>query len=435
MNQIFKENFSALKEFDPSLAQYLAQHFEEVTVSPPFTIEPDQGKDLTVKIDGRQLTSHHNRQKQAELALEQTDCNTDLYIYGFGLGDELRVAIRRQATHTFISIFLLNPDLFYYLLWVDDEIKDLFIKGRVKFSIAEDETRVFSNHIIIFPELYLNPRYLNHLKTKLILLLDQKWAEYLFERTVGICSDNIIRANIPYLKKETPLTPAVLAQHDKFLILGAGPSLQKQSDLIPLYRKRGFKIIAVDTALKFLEEEKIIPDYIFSVDINIGNNNIGKDFFINPTIYKDSTLIFGPATSPKVFSDFPGKRYYLVNQRAVRINPSLNREYVGLLDMKGSVLLSALTFAVKCRPVEIALLGADFAYLDNQSHAGITGVAKFTTGDSKIMVLCNDGKMQRSQHNFVLYKTYLEETISNNPEIRFINLSKTGAVIKGALRS
>lgn len=433
MNKIFKDNFDALAKFNPVLAQFLEQRYSQVLEKPPYAIEFDQGKDITLKIDGRQLTSHHSRKRQAQFAISRTDPALNLYIYGFGLGDELREAIARQQENTVITVILLNPDLFYYLLMVDDELKDVFIAGRVNIVIADNETAVHTNRVIIYPELYLNSRFANKLKTRLIILLDEDWGQQVFENTIGKKSDNIIKSNIPYFESESPLTLDEFIHHDRFLILGAGPSLQNQCYLIREYKDRDFKIVAVDTSLKFLEPLNIIPDYVFSIDIYVGDNHAGKDFFLDFSSYKDSVLIFGPASSPSLFLNFPGKRYYLINDRALKVNPKLDRNYANILNMSGSVLLSATSFAIGCRPSEIAFLGADFAYLDNQSHAGSEGVSAFTTGDSKISVLCNDGTMQRSQRNFVLYREYLEQMIAEHPEIRFINLSETGAIIKGTV--
>ena len=49
-------------------------------------------------------------------------------------------------------------------------------------------------------------------------------------------------------------------------------------------------------------------------------------------------------------------------------------------------------------------------------------------------VVCNDGSVQKTVKVFNLYRQYLEDEIIKHKDIRFENYSKTGAVIKGAVK-
>ncbi len=425
MEDLLNTALTALKEKRPQLYEQLIPFAPEADAYP---IEPDEGRCMTLKVCGRQLTSHHDRMGQAAFALEGHRPEEPLFIYGFGLGDEVRLALSRGFAQ--ITVFILNPGLFYILLGLIDNLPGLFEDRRVDFRLPGDSGAVMPRPVIIVPELYLNPQRYNTLKTRLILLLDEAYGQRLYEQTREKRRQAAL-SNRQRLAELTPLTKDMLPRTQKALVLGAGPSLGDRIELVRQQIKEGVTLIACDTALAVLEQNGIAPHIAATNDLLI-DRHAGVRFLKERALYKNSLLIFCVSSPLKIADLWQGRRAFTYSKADLEILPELPQAGADLIKGAGSVLLTCLDIAKVCGASEIGLLGADFAYQGQKSHSG-TADNSFTGADSRLQVLCVDGTMQRTQRNFMLYREYTEQFIKANPGIRFINYSKTGAVIRGAL--
>lgn len=83
----------------------------------------------------------------------------------------------------------------------------------------------------------------------------------------------------------------------KVLFLGAGPSLEKNLNFV-YKNKDKFIIVAVAATLKTLEQKKIIPDIIITVD---GHHLIKEQFNVNKTIYENSIILSSIKLDPDIY--------------------------------------------------------------------------------------------------------------------------------------
>jgi hypothetical protein len=80
----------------------------------------------------------------------------------------------------------------------------------------------------------------------------------------------------------------------------------------------------------------------------------------------------------------------------------------------------------------VTLFGADFAYPMNKSHAGWgDGVLGSPVSQARQWVLDGYGQRIKTQLNFRRYLGELERYIQAHPQVRFLNSSRSGAMIAG----
>src|SRR5574344_406701 len=409
-DEIFNKNFEKLQQYNSKLTSDLLSYQGKNS----YQIALDQGTNTTLLIDGRQLTTHHGREEFAKIRCKKLNLKSLITIYGFGLGDELRYILKRNVS-TKIQVVLLNPCLFLELLAIDDELYTLFEKN-VEFLLpTDDDYPLLTNSIIVTSELYIDPKTFNHLKFKLINSLDNDFAIREFKSKVKPLIDGNLKENYELLKSENLLCDSDLSfECDNCIVIASGPSLEKNINRLKESINSKTIVITVDTALPTLEKYNIIPNIIVTTDARVYEGQ-KKLIFSNLNSYLKTMLVFSAHSQKELIELFKDKS---------------KSHYIKYY---GSVLNESVAIALKTKAKLIKLFGADFAYEGDTTHSGIqSGVAVYSD-DTKLRILCNYGRMQKTLRNFVVYKEYLENEIKNNKTVVFENYSKTGAIIKGAV--
>ncbi|MGN1281317.1 MAG: 6-hydroxymethylpterin diphosphokinase MptE-like protein [Succinivibrio sp.] len=424
---IFDHNFKKLESHSKSFADLLNRgNFHK-----DYQIDIDEGKQVSLLIDGRQLTSHHDREALAAHLCRKIDFNREIHIYGYGLGDEIRFILKKSKDAS-VFVHLLNPGLFYTLLSIDDQIHELFVPN-VTYSLADDNTPYYSNSVIITPELYIDPMTNNNLKGKLINVLDYDYAVDRFSKKTALINEKNLKDNYECLKNISPFLIDVIRNNDKnsqIMIAASGPSLDNSIDTIREFLNEGTKLIALDTSLSCLLDNSIIPDYIVSTD-PVVFQNLHKFLFSNMESIKNSTLIFSAHSENALIQSFKGPKYFVYRKQDLRILDYLDDKMADYIEYAGSVLNEAVAIALKAEYKTVKLFGADFAFKDDLTHSGKVNKHAVASTQKLLDVLCNDGKIQKTVRVFNLYRQYLEEEIVKHPNTRFENYSKTGAIIRG----
>ncbi|MGN0916312.1 MAG: motility associated factor glycosyltransferase family protein [Succinivibrio sp.] len=430
-NPIFATNIAKLNFIYPDLLKTLTRYYEQSKKSVKMELELDEGRCTTLKVNGRQLTSHHDREGLSKFKCRKLDLKRDVYLLGFGLGDEIRY-IHKTSPKTKIKVVLLNPALFYLLLSIDDEIHTL-LSDKVEFIIPENFKDPILNSVICTPELYLQPEVFGNLKARLISRLDDDFANTSFTNNVLTLHAENLKKNVELLKTEIPLHDSDLeGLTDNVIITASGPSLEHSVDKLRELKAKGYTHIACDTALKFLREQNLLPDIILSTDA-IVYRHLKNVLFTDIDDLKNCFLIYSAHSEYDLITDFKGKKRFIYKERDIKYVKHLDKKHADFIVYHGSVLNEAVAIALKSGCSKIHLLGCDFAYLGNSSHAAdVNAIPEIS---NKLQVMCNDGRLQNTVRNFSLYRQYLEDEIEKNRNVKFYNYSKTGAVIKGAIRA
>ena len=423
--ELFKKNLNCISKYDSTFAEQL----ESKRKFGNYTIYSDKGLESTYIVNGLQLSSRYDRLAFAQYRCRNIDLDNDIVVFGFGIGDE--VALLSDNTNSNIYVIILNPGLLYELLGRIENL-NLYIKQNIHFVIP-NETFPYSQNCCINPvELYIEQHVFNNLKTKLINIIDDLNVKSNVESILVQEEANSLKENYELLKKEKLLDGNdLLSLGKKIAVAAPGPSLKDNLEKLKKLNREQVTIVTVDVALKFLLENGILPDVIVTCDSRMSPQKIGD---ISP--YKDglnkSLLIFCANTPSSVIGLFDCKKRYIFKKKQLDFIDYLPEEQSDFVHITGSVLNVAIEIASVAKPDNILLFGTDFAFSDNQTHAGRTDSRNLFREQDIVTVNCNDGEIRKTVKPYTYYRYLLEKTIQNNPKIRFDNYSRTGAIILGA---
>jgi len=138
-----------------------------------------------------------------------------------------------------------------------------------------------------------------------------------------------------------------------FLILGAGPSLQKDIEFVKKNHSK-FVIVAISAMLKTLYKENIQPDIVFHID-GFESSLVHFDGFDTKEFLKNSIAILSPIAPLKLRDIFTQENifYYQLDTDYIEGFDTISTPCVG-----SSALIFSLIFGVE----DIYILGLDFAF-------------------------------------------------------------------------
>lgn len=164
-----------------------------------------------------------------------------------------------------------------------------------------------------------------------------------------------LQAGAQFLHKSVSLKQSILVDKP-FLLLGAGPSLQKNIALLRR-EKNKFVLVAVSATLRMLEKENIVPDIIVHLDAfdaSLKHFELGSMDFI-----KDAICLFSAKTSPIIMHRLPKDNIFFYEDSTQYITDSFRPSSPCVGSMAYQILLY---LKVK----NIYLLGLDLA-VDSQT--------------------------------------------------------------------
>jgi hypothetical protein len=216
---------------------------------------------------------------------------------------------------------------------------------------------------------------------------------------------------------------------DFIVIAAAGPTLFDQLGWMKKHRD-GFRLIAVDAAVRSLMAAELVPDYVLSVD---SSPALFELFFDGLDLLQlaNTCLVYSPLVNRKILDAWPGRR--LVAYANQPIYSDLDSRYPrGKLFSSGSVIHPAVDLAVKMRARNVVLVGADFSFTKGQSHVSGSRLQLEMKTNVNCWVLNSKGDRVPSSRNFVGYLRDLERYLAWHAEINFFNASPDGARIDAA---
>ena len=215
----------------------------------------------------------------------------------------------------------------------------------------------------------------------------------------------------------------------EYIIISAGPSLDDSLDFIKSSKgKRG--LIAVNTVLRRLLDEGIVPDIIAAADFA---GAMSKHLEGIESYTSSITLIADWLLSWKYTTLYKGDICF------VRTNASagLTEDYLPndpVWDISGTVACLAVETAVSLGAEKIYLAGQDLAYPSGQMYAkGMPHKESDNNTKWSIRVPSVNGELIYTCEAFEWFRKALEFQIKKYNDIDFVNLSRIGALIKGAL--
>ncbi|PQP06575.1 MULTISPECIES: motility associated factor glycosyltransferase family protein [Pseudomonas] len=421
MSEFFQPNADLIQRRWPAVAERL------LTEDPgPLQADLVEGLGSTLSINGIQLTSRHDRTREARLQADSLPIDSPvLHVYGTGLGDLQMEILQRDGLER-LHVHILNGAVFALVLQLLDQ-QQWLSDPRVELLYAGDLKEIQLPFFALPSELVLADDFNARIRDRLISETHLAFNNREFDPQAPDIVERL-QASLELVQGDRDVAELFGSRKgQEVFVIATGPSLEQHFETLHAIRNQADRplFICVDTAYRPLLNHGIRPDVVVSIDQRISARHLPPEDTV------DITLAYMPMVDPQVLAAWQGPRY--AGYSASPIYQQLRRQLPkGELYVGGSVIHPAVDLAVKMGAAQITLFGADFAFPNDKTHAG------WNDGDlgpqlkaAKHWVLDGHGQRIKTQLNFRSYLCELERFIAGHPQVRFYNSSRAGAMIAG----
>ncbi len=401
--------------------------------SAPVTVV--RAREETLSFDGIQLTSAYDRQAEARLQASRVPQDApEATLYGVGLGDVARVLLARPAMKR-LTVVILSPAVAqesFARYPADDWLAD----PRVELALASPDDRLAHPFAVVAPCLRLATVAAYPLRDAIVRELNEPYSSRGWRRRETELRERIVRVSERFGGDGDVSTlfgppPGALAGRTVF-VCGGGPTLSTAMEAIHRARTDGTDVtlVAVTTALLPLAGAGLTADYavVLDADVTVALHLAG----LPAGATSATTLLYVAYANEELIASWPGpRRVFHIDHPFVAAAPEpRTRLFAG-----GSVVHSALDFAVRAGATRVVLCGFDFAYVGARTHAaGARDAADVRTSRAaRLSVENGRGELVASDTNLIQYLRATEQYIARHPEVTFLNASAEGARIRGAV--
>ncbi|KJZ45156.1 motility associated factor glycosyltransferase family protein [Pseudomonas fluorescens] len=421
MSEFFERNGELIQRRWPKV-------WHRLTVENSAALQADlvEGLGSTLSINGIQLTSRHDRTREALLQANSLPVDSPVvHVYGTGLGD-LQLQLLERAGLERLYVHILNGAVFALVLQLLDQ-QPWLGDPRVVLLYAGDLAEIQLPYFALPSELVLADDFNAKIRDRLISETHLTFNNREFDADNPEIAERL-QACIEHVRADADAAElfATCSGREVFVI-ATGPSLEQHFDTLRTVREQAQRpmFICVDTAYRPLVEHGIKPDVVVTIDQRISTRHLPSD------ATSDITLVYMPMVDPAVLEGWQGKRY--VAYSASPVYKDMRQQLPkAQLFVGGSVIHPAVDLAVHMGSSQITLFGADFAFPNNKTHAGWNdGDLGPQVGAARHWVLDGHGQRVKTQLNFRSYLCELERYIAGHPRVAFYNSSRAGAMIVG----
>ncbi len=479
-NKVLNANLNAIKRYDKSLADEILRINN---IKSTFELVQNKNQEYNLLFNSIPLHSPESAKAEAQKIVDKIEeldnKNTIRVIYGLGLGYLADEFITRAGG----TIIIYEPNIellriVFEILEFSENLNknNVFITNdkekllKIIDIIADRETKITISFLSSYFNIYKNDIY-----TFAGFIERKRGEKQANTNTINKIAPLATLNTIQNLEKitKTPLVSSLkgLYKDSCALIASAGPSLKDNIEIIKKYRDN-FILFAVGPALKLLEKNGIIPDFLCIVEA------LDTSTQINDIDLSETNLIFEPYSSSYLW-DLKVKNRFLFFSKENFLNDYLaNTLNIDISNNKaiGTVSYCALSSAKIMGFKKIILCGQDLAFKDGQCYAKGSAyedlecifnselnkyeirAKDFETYKEKLMskkyldnkyadyyaksyikklnstiysVLGQDGKMLPTQACYAIFIKYFEKFTKNNQNLDLINSSTGGAQING----
>ena len=425
MNTIYENNLKALKQKNEKLWEAFYTYAKQQKESRAFTAVAKNGE-VIIGYHGKDrdfnLNSTYNPSKEAAngiFAKRFLECNPHgnaIYVYEPDLDifmtamQEIDLTELLNNNRFFIAVESLNTDDFGdFLLSYISEINELTNRY---MALPIYQTR--------FPEGY--DRYKQIIKDKYEYYRIQTNTLIKVGKQIGLASISNMRF-LPNCRSGADYKD-YFPEDVPAIIVAAGPSLQKNVDLLKKAKGKAITIV-VDSAINTVMAHGVMPDFVITVDTNKELKNFTAEgladvFFLADAtantavldMVKPKNLVFystDSGTWSRMFSD---------------AGSSLGEIFAG-----GSVALDAMALAIDWGFKRIIMIGQDLAMTGNKQYADGENLNQNTSFNSPTLyvkdIYGNDVLTKKDYYTFI---RSIEDLAYRNPDIDFIDATEGGAL-------
>lgn len=406
----------------------------------------DGYKILKVNINNKvkYIGSRYNQEREINKfieALGELSVKDNYIIFGLSFAEQVKELLNKTFPESKILIIEHNRELIEYCR------KDISIKNII------NDKRVFicneKSEIISFFKNYIDEKNIGNVKLceycnyynlyedelrEIYNCIKEEISKKVLNRNTAIhfgneSLENFLE-NIKYIADSSEVNVIKDVYKEKpAIIVSAGPSLSKNID--KLAGVKNAVVFSGGRTLRPLLERGIIPSCVGVVDSSEVSYKLVHGYIDKV----ESPLYFTDSTPPKVLNEHKGKKIFSCQNKFVEnvIGKEIPTLYGG-----GSIAhsLTLLAAYLGCNP--IIFIGQDCAYTGEKGHAEIAenNWVKLTYDDfykkkDDLYVEDVDGDLVRTSIQLNTYRLEMEQIISENKNIKFINATEGGAKIKG----
>lgn len=404
-----KGDFYLNSKYEPYVAaQIWAEQFENVTYKTKFVIIGFANgvylKVLKEKYPENIIICSEAFEELEQIIINNVDITEDF-------GDKVFFAAgerRRELFQQYISQFIAYGD-----------------RNDVIFGIIPNYAKIDEQYVSEFKNIYY------HEMERLIVVRNTLIGDEKYRR------DSILKNLFVFPKKNTlGQLIANLKKHDfsnnVAIIVSAGPSLDKNIDLLKKAKNKAF-LIAVDASAMAMIKVGVCPDIIVTID------PIKDETILQNEQLLKTPLICSMYSHYRIVQQHKGNIYFQTSDSefAMEVYKKYNHEMVSL-SSGGSVANNAYSLAEVAGFGTIVLVGQDLAYPNGQVHASgaeyklLMGTNTINAKDKRYFeVEANDGGKVLTEGNMDIYRRWFEERIREG-KCHVINATEGGARIEGA---
>lgn len=448
-------NLKELEKRFPGIKKVIEEKKEELLEKESIRIAQETAftgeQILTAEKEGRRLYLAGRRNPGSHPAnqisvLGKIVPNAPVFIAG--MGNLLYLEKLIQATDKSVQILIYEPlfSVFYRQLYLAD-FEKLFAKRTIVLiveGINEDGLGqmirvMLQGDRVPLMKYFVLPNYielcLEQIENFLKLLKEHSHPYFVQMGTKMFFRNDIAKnfySNVRYVRtgyKAFQLLGVIPTDIPAFIV-SAGPSLNKNIKELKRAKNRSF-IIAVDTAIKPLLKEGIVPDMFATLD------GIKPVELVEEEAAKQIPLL-AKLTSTKGMLDYHTGKKFFINEGMRYANQlfEINQKSIEGFAVGGSVATLAFSLVCHLGFRKIIFVGQDLAYTNNKSHADGTFQETMPKEDTKgfVMVPGNYEEEVPTLTNLDGYRKWFGEYIRQWQEghyAEFINATEGGARIEG----
>lgn len=446
---IYEKNIAALEKYDEDLYKYVKEHETEVDCSAySIVMSKNEQPLICANIDGKDIVfgSRYNPEVEAQrFAKQYISVNNGAHMTFLGLGSGLIVREIVKTLKDEIHFLFYEPsfELFFFVLNHFD-ISDLIEHDRVRIMVkglndgnvdaAIAAYITVSNYQLStydalpqYRKLYeedfekLKTDYCYIIETvKSNLMTGKHFAEAKVRNEI-LNFKEILHANcLEDFEDVFPTDrPAIL--------VAAGPSLEKNVHLLK-EAKGKFLIIGVDSALRYLVEQDVMPDIAIVAD-----PLKPVRLFENEKVQEIPLAVYTEANNEVVRLMKHQKIVYVSSESAYsnRLFEIAGRNMY-VLNGGGSVATYAFMLLMAWGYKKIVLLGQDLALGADKVHAGKDDLDLNKLNRNKIEIEGYYGEKVYTSPDYDYYRRWYEMAIRRLDDVEVINSTEGGAKIEGA---
>ena len=416
-------NIALLQERWPELADELAE------------VAPSQEAELvsgvphpTLRIDGVQLCGAVDPEAEARLQAASVPVDaTDVRVYDPAQGALPRALLLRERVQR-LEVILLAPAAFLTSFEIVDHttwMRD----ARVELRRARPDERPRAPYAYSPGPLHIAEPSAWLLRDALLLVgAASMQAQQIAAREAEFSKRLVENADV--LRASEDMQKLVgTGKGRRAVVAASGPSLSDELAWLTRCRE-DVTLIAVNSALRPLLEDRLVPDFVIAVDEQptlAAHLRIASEW---TEACEHVPLVHVVTLAREAIVAWQGPRY------AARLDlprfQSLAKP-VGKLWCSGTVTHSACDLARQIGASDLVLLGADFGYPNSRSHAsGAPDAAGVNADARRLRVADGLGTDIATDVNLMGYLRDLDDWLGAHPEFRAQKRGRSGAAMRNA---